>query len=116
MYSFERVWPGDQVAAGIIAGRAAAEGVKVVRVLVSELDAVIALLFDRRHREHHGPGAQVHTDHGVGRIRVERLNSLVLRRIDARDVAELVPGRVEFGVRAIQEIGVTDTTVRMLVD
>lgn len=52
--------------------------------------------------------AQVQAEHGVGRVRVGRLHGLVLRRIDARDVADLIPGCFEFGVRAIHEVGVLD--------
>ena len=46
--------------------------------------------------------------HRVGRVGVWRLDRLVLRREDARDIAELVPGSFEFGVLAIHEVGVLD--------
>jgi hypothetical protein len=51
---------GDEETSAVVAGSTAPDIVEVEGVGVDELDAVIAFLIDRRHREHDGLGAQVH--------------------------------------------------------
>ena len=100
--------PGEQEAAGAIAGGAAAHIGEVERVHVDELDRVIAALVDRRHRDHQRLGAQVGADERIGRLGIGRLDRLVVGRIDARVVDQRVPGRLVFRAAAIDEIRILD--------
>ena len=75
-------WPGEQEAAAAIAGRSGADVVEVEGVVIDQLDAEIALLFDCRHGEHERFGTQVRADEGVKRVRVGRLDRLVRGRED----------------------------------
>ncbi len=52
--------PAMRIAAAIVAGGAAADVGEIECVGVDELDAEVALLFDRRHGENERLGAQVH--------------------------------------------------------
>ena len=90
------VRPGEQEAAGAVAGGAAAHIGEVERVHVDELDRIIAPLVDRRHRDHQRLGAQVGADERIGRVGIGRLDRLVVGRIDARVVDQRVPGRLVF--------------------
>ena len=102
------VRPGEQEAAGAVAGRAAAHIGEVERVHVDELNRVIAALLHRRHRDHQRLGAQVGADERIGRVGIGRLDRLVVGRIDACVVDQRVPGRLVFGAAAIDEIGILD--------
>ena len=103
--------PGQQEAAGVVAGGAAADIGEVERVHVDELQRVVAALLDRRHREHERLGAQVRADVGIGRVGVGRLDRLVVGRVDARVVEDRVPGRLELRAAAIDEVRVLDAVV-----
>src|SRR6185295_2008947 len=97
--------------AAVVAGSAAADVVKVLRVSVDELDAEIALFFYHRHGEYHRFAAQIQADHRVRGVRIGGLDRLVFRRVDARDVEQLVPGQFVFGALFVYEIRILDTVV-----
>ena len=102
---------GDHVNAALVAGGTAADVVEVEGVGVDKLDAEVAFLFDRRHGQHDRFGPEVHADKGIGRVGVGRLDRRILRCVNARNVVDLVPSRLELGVLAIDEIAILNAVV-----
>ncbi len=98
----------DKKATAIVARGAAADIVEVVGVKIDQLDTEIAVLSHRSHSEHERFGAQVQGQLGVGRIRIRCLHRLVVRRVDTRNVMELVHRPPVLGTFTIEEVIVYD--------
>ena len=105
------VGTSNQEGATAVPGGTAAEIGEVVGVEIDQLDAPVALLLDRGHGEHDRLPAQIQAHPGVGRVGVWGLHGRVGRGVDARNVEELVVGRLVVGVGRIDEVGVLDAVV-----
>ena len=102
---------GEQVLPAAVAGGAAADVGEVVGVAVDELQRVVAVLLDRRDGQHQRFGAQVGADRRVRRVRVRRLDRLVLGRVNPCGVVDLVPAALVLGVVLVDEVGVLHPVV-----
>ena len=103
------VRPSQQEVSPIIARGAASHVGEVESVHVDELERVVTLLFNGRHREDERFRSEVRTQERVRCIRIRSLDRLVVRRIDSRGVAQRIPWHLEFGIAAVNEVAVLDT-------
>src|ERR1700733_13458658 len=94
-----------------VAARASANVIEVLRVVVDELDAEIAILLHRWHGEYNGLGTQVSTDHGVKRIRVRRLDRLICWSEKPCTVPNFIPRSFVLAIFRIYEVGILDAIV-----
>ena len=81
---------------------------EVEGVHVDELERIVTVLLDCRHGDHQRLGAQVRAEKRIGRIRVWRLDRLVVGRGDPRIADHTIPRPLEFGIAAIDEIRILD--------
>ncbi len=98
--------PGDQEIPAIVAGRTAADIVKVVGVEVDELDAEVALLLKRGNGQDHGFGTQIQCQPAIGGIRIGRLHRPVFVGVDAGNILDLVPRSLVIRIVLIHKIAV----------
>ena len=74
---------------------AGADIAEIVGVAVDQLDRVVAVLFDRRHRDDHRFGAQIQPKERVRGVAVRRDDCRILRRGDVVLVVDFVERRLE---------------------
>jgi hypothetical protein len=78
---------------------------------VEDATPIVTLRFHLRHGDDDGLIAHVHADEGIQGIGVDRLDRLIVRRVEPGVVADGVPVAFVFRVRLVDEVVVLNAMV-----